>query len=93
MAEQEEDPHTGQVWDNFNPYTLEQRGSQDVPNQFLQTHIGEKTREVLDTMRNQGWLGATLPQLSSIETISVGWNFIIVAEMAVGAPFALPKET
>ena len=36
MAEQEEDPHTGQVWDNFTPYPLEQRGSQDVPNRFLQ---------------------------------------------------------
>ena len=36
MAEQEEDPHTGQVWDNFTPYPLEQRGAQDIPNRFLQ---------------------------------------------------------
>src|ERR1700761_2507033 len=42
MAEQEEDPHTGQVWDNFAPYPLEQRGSQDVPNRFLKnTHWRE----------------------------------------------------
>ena len=36
MAEQEEGSHTGQAWDSFTPYPLEQRGAQDVPNQFLQ---------------------------------------------------------
>ena len=42
MAEQEEKMHMGQVWDNFTPYPLEQRGSQDVPNRFLQsTHWRE----------------------------------------------------
>ena len=36
MAEQEENTHMGQVWDKFTPYPLKQRGSQDVPNRFLQ---------------------------------------------------------
>ena len=34
--EGEEDPHTGQVWENFEPYNLDQRGLPDIPNRFLQ---------------------------------------------------------
>src|ERR1700761_3407254 len=33
---EDEDPHTGQVWENFAPYNLDQRGPPDVPNRFLQ---------------------------------------------------------